>query len=474
MVTAGEVYTGLKGQSRGDNSGGALWLGSAPEIKNPYEDLTAQVLAQQGRDRLAKQKEAQAAKETVAKYADDLKINNFRDQYAGAAAKEILGQSNELGRMQAEGASPIAILEKKKAYEQENAMKSEKAKRTYDAIDKWKADGAKLENQDTLGKYDRDRYARKMDHLGELLDTGDFDAVEKFVTDPKNTPLVANVDPNDIVNNIIKPQYKENRDGSKEFDKDAAATNFGLFLNMEDSPEVIDALVKRNFGKDEAEVEANLMKLAEKSKPYNPAAPRSNSDGDGGTKSDYEAVATYNKDFGGDAGKTNVVTINPKGQTVKSVVFFDGQNQYQTSGQFSIHPDKSGKGYVVTALVAPTKPEPLKGGESKEEILAYEAAEEAYDSGKNVNKDFWVSNNPQDAGHTNYQTISNLIGQDLQTLIGQDTGGAAPSATEAKGGAAKKTIKRSEIRAKAAAAGDYTDAEYEAILKKNGVTITED
>jgi len=474
MATAGEVYTGLKGQSRGDNSGGALWLGSAPEIKNPYEDLTAQVLAQQGRDRLAKQKEAQAAKETVAKYADDLKINNFRDQYAGAAAKEILGQSNELGRMQAEGASPIAILEKKKAYEQENAMKSEKAKRTYDAIDKWKADGAKLENQDMLGKYDRDRYARKMDHLGELLDTGDFDAVEKFVTDPKNSPLVAKIDPSKAVDDLVKPQYKDTRSGEQVFDEEAAAANFGAALNIEDTIEKLDALVASGYGKDHEEVEKNLMAEARRRFPTKYPAPRSNSDGDGGTKSDYEAVATYNKDFGGEAGKTNVVTINPKGQTVKSVVFFDGQNQYQTSGQFSIHPDKSGKGYVVTALVAPTKPEPLKGGESKEEILAYEAAEEAYDSGKNVNKDFWVSSDPNDSGITNYRVISDLLGKELQNFIGQDASGAGGAAKKTiKGSEIKKTIKRSEI-SKIAAERNYTSAEYEAILKKNGVTITED
>ena len=472
MATAGEIWTGMSGQSRGDDSGAGKYLGQAPDIKNPYEDLTAQVLAQQGRDRLARQQEKQKAQQVLEKYQDGLAIKNYQDQYATKAAEKVISQSNNLGKLYSEPDGATKAFQQAKIYEAENLAESEKAKKTYDAIGKWTADGAKLVQEDTLGKYDTERYASKMDEMNKLLEAGDFNAVEKFVNDPNNTPLVAKVDPNAIIKNYIQPKRKDMRDGSQVFDEDAATRNFEIFLNNEDSPEIIDALIKTGYGKDAAEVEKNLMDQARLTPIY--PAPRSNSDGDGGTKSDYEAVATYNKDFGGEAGKTNVVTINPKGQTVKSVVFFDGQNQYQTSGQFSIHPDKSGKGYVVTALVAPSKPSEPPKTASEEEKLAFYEAEAAYDSGKNINKDFWVSNNPQDAGHTNYQTISNLIGQDLQTLIGQDTGGAAPSATEAKGGAAKKTIKRSEIRAKAAAAGDYTDAEYEAILKKNGVTITED
>jgi len=472
MATAGEIWTGMSGQSRGDDSGAGKYLGQAPDIKNPYEDLTAQVLAQQGRDRLARQQEKQKAQQVLEKYQDGLAIKNYQDQYATKAAEKVISQSNNLGKLYSEPDGATKAFQQAKIYEAENLAESEKAKKTYDAIGKWTADGAKLVQEDMLGKYDKERYASKMDEMNKLLEAGDFNAVEKFVNDPNNTPLVAKVDPNAIIKNYIQPKRKDMRDGSQVFDEDAATRNFEIFLNNEDSPEIIDALIKTGYGKDAAEVEKNLMDQARLTPIY--PAPRSNSDGDGGTKSDYQAVATYNKDFGGEAGKTNVVTINPKGQTVKSVTFFDGQTPYNTSGQFSIHPDKSGKGYVVTAQVAPTKPEPLKGGESKEEILAYEAAEEAYDSGKNINKDFWVSSDPNDSGITNYRVISDLLGKELQNFIGQDaSGAAAPSATEAKGGAAKKTIKRSEI-SKIAAERNYTSAEYEAILKKNGVTITED
>ncbi len=460
----------MSGQSRGDDSGAGKYLGQAPDIKNPYEDLTAQVLAQQGRDRLARQQEKQKAQQVLEKYQDGLAIKNYRDQYATKAAEKVISQSNNLGKLYSEPDGATKAFQQAKIYEAENLAESEKAKKTYDAIGKWTADGAKLVQEDMLGKYDTERYASKMDELNKLLEAGDFDAVEKFVTDPKNTPLIAKIDPSKAVDDLIKPQYKDTRSGEQVFDEEAAAANFGAALNIEDTIEKLDALVATGYGKDHEEVEKNLMAEARRRFPTKYPAPRSNSDSDGGTKSDYEAIATYNKDFGGDAGKTNVVTINPKGQTVKSVVFFDGQNQYQTSGQFSIHPDKSGKGYVVTALVAPTKPEPLKGGESKEEILAYEAAEEAYDSGKNVNKDFWVSNNPQDAGHTNYQTISNLIGQDLQTLIGQTTGGAAPSATEAKGGEAK-TATIQEVRDTLKQSPGYTEEELIQYYESQGYTI---
>lgn len=163
----------------------------------------------------------------------------------------------------------------------------------------------------------------------------------------------------------------------------------------------------------------------------------SNNNSNGGSNSDYSVTASYNSKFdpnGKMKGKTNAVTIIPNTQNVKAIPFFDGQKQYVSMGQFTVHQDiKDGnESFVVEADVY----DPDEEGK-----VNYLTNQPVYTK---TRKKFYVDPNEMAEGgaNTNYKTVSSLIGEDLQNYIGREVGGAKPSGGQAKSDSGSKyTIK---------------------------------
>jgi len=293
---------------------------------------------------------------------------------------------------------------------------------------------------------------------GKKFDQGYATEFFKTYTDPsmsaterakyrmENDPYLKNVNLIDIVSGIYDKMPLETNTVGKQIittkDEEKFKSLFDIYLNSDVGKDDYDALLKRgDYASDDALVEDALKAFKSMNERSSKDKPKTTSGGSGTTTSKKPSIKVkgVDTDTKGDDG-------NPKyDQTLKYnkilldntpsvyVMSTDGRRikDFQPVGGFRMRPDR----HI----------EVIGEGKAEDDNSIVEVV---VDYGTNENKDqFDIKGYP-----------------DMFTAF-KDAENAAGS---------KKTIKRSEIPAKAAAARYNNVAEYEAILKKNGVTITED
>jgi hypothetical protein len=426
---AAVVWTGASGQGDGSNSGAASVLNS-PHIKieqpkNPYEDIAKDILAQRAKDELAKAKSEKEASELLFKLQGELKLDNLTDYYQKEGNKEIELMSNELGRMKAEGVSMDKITDRQREFKRKLQGLDNQMKQIDTTYNKWIEKGAQI----TDPKYNKPQYERVMTDVNRLIDEGDMEAVLEYTRDPKNQPLILNLDSGEWIKNMGIDDKMTDQQLNDLVD-------VGLANDLKAGGDEVQTFMSQGYGTNAEEVAKNLKAEARKRYPYNPPKVSTSSSGGGEDKRDLEVTASYNNAFPTEKGKTNTVTFTPKNQNMKPVVLFDGQNQYIATGQLSIHPSKDGKSYVIEADVydkdAVAEDVPIDPNTGKPDTAALLTSLVSKGSSKK-RMTFPIDHRPGETGNENYKILSDRAPQEIQNYIGRDIGGDEVKATGKSG-----------------------------------------
>lgn len=291
---AAVVWTGASGQGDGSNSGAASVLNS-PHIKieqpkNPYEDIAKDILAQRAKDELAKAKSEKEASELLFKLQGELKLDHLTDYYQKEGNKEIELMSNELGRMKAEGVSMDKITDRQREFKRKLQGLDNQMKQIDATYNKWIEDGAKT----TDPKYNKPQYERVMTDVNRLIDEGDMEAVLEYTRDPKNQPLILNLDSGEWIKNMGVDDKMTDKQLNDLVD-------VGLANDLKAGGDEVQTFMSQGYGTNAEEVAKNLKAEARKRYPYNPPKV-STSNGGGGGSNKFVYTPEYNGD-----GSYNVI-----------------------------------------------------------------------------------------------------------------------------------------------------------------------
>jgi len=291
---AAVVWTGASGQGDGSNSGAASVLNS-PHIKieqpkNPYEDIAKDILAQRAKDELAKAKSEKEASELLFKLQGELKLDNLTDYYQKEGNKEIELMSNELGRMKAEGVSMDKITDRQREFKRKLQGLDNQMKQIDTTYNKWIEKGAQI----TDPKYNKPQYERVMTDVNRLIDEGDMEAVLEYTRDPKNQPLILNLDSGEWIKNMGIDDKMTDQQLNDLVD-------VGLANDLKAGGDEVQTFMSQGYGTNAEEVAKNLKAEARKRYPYNPPKVSTSTSGGGGSDS-----FVYTPEYNGD-GSYNVI-----------------------------------------------------------------------------------------------------------------------------------------------------------------------
>lgn len=314
---------------------------------------------------------------------------------------------------------------------------------------------AAADNQDerireVLKESSNPKYSKKhlTERLGALKEAKTIEDVEAWM---ETNPLKVNRGTIDIVNDLAPKLFtaiSENGNKttlSEAITKDNTDILVEDYLNTEQGLEDLEAGVIDGRWKDEEGMKEAIYKSAAAQNPGKqsttfdePKVSQASGSGSDSEQQDLVGTPSYNPNFTGEAGKTNVVTYTPKTQNFKGITFYDGTKPYN-AGMFTIHPDTrtDEKGNTVTGFVVeaevlpdpPTEPPKLREGasDSEKEVYRsqkskYDAANDLYESGRKVKKKFWVSNVPGANGNDNYNIITKRTGVPPEQMVGLPVG----------------------------------------------------
>ncbi len=396
-VSAATVYTGQSG-GRGDNSGAAAILDNYGDPLTYVQDLIAKqavVKAEEAKQKkLAEKQWQQLAIDTPDAWSLD---SPFIED-------DIKAYSDQLIDMKVSGLDPTDIYGEagKKARELERSIERRaKASKENELFDK-EVQGAL--NRDTAGKYDK---AYAADWLKRYRDPK-LTPEERADMRRDGSPLKPFVS---IKNIALSTMPKPSQNG-REIYVDQADHESVVLGYLAERPEEFEALKEREdetLGEVAKRVASVGQDLAGRRRTPTPVG-RASSTGSASTK-EMDVNPSYDESVSvDDKGRINSVTFTYKTATPKTVQLVDPSGNGLNAKVLQVKKTPRNDAWVIVA-----ETEIIQGGRTIKETV-----------------EFPIDSKTGGVGYQNYQTLSGLIGRDFQTVLGDQSEGAAKAAPSNK------------------------------------------
>jgi len=410
------VYTGPSG-GNGTGQGAAAILDQHGDglayVQNMYAKRAEQKLL--------------AAQEKRKKEADWTKLNRDMPDVWDVDSEAIRGDlntySDELIRLKTEGYDPMDI--DSQAGKRAKEIDATLTKRTNTAKGNQEYfQTAKLAiDKDVDGKYDK---AYAADWFKKYTDPK-LTPEERADMRYNSTPFKVDISDEELVTDTV-PEYTE-----LEYEAyiDPKAHKEILLNKFIQDPELFDS--KKREGETIEQTAQRLVDLGQKMFPKErKKRPVGGSGGGGNNQAEIDVVAnpTYDSSVSTDSqGRINTVTFNYKNQVPKTIQLFDAGGNPVSAQALAVKKTPKGDAWVVVAQREVQEAVPYTPKEI-EEIDNAKLIDPTYVPQPKVRtvmktETFPIDNTEGKVGNQNYKTISGMIKQDFQTLLGNQGDAAA-------------------------------------------------